>query len=555
MEYGSILAKQFDVPQRAQQGQLGGRGRGTAPAPAKDDFKLNEFLEKAPEGLERSSPDIAKQTAQYYQDWNELRSFAKTMWAKYKIDVQTPDPSNPDSIWANQAYNQKLGLLLDGVDNAKNSQKAWERRQTAVTEGKLLERQGYTPQGYSANNSVTEGYIPTAADPRIGVAKEEISGQFDTGVNQRNQMLGGMRSGLESTYGNDPERLAYQQALAQPLLASQNVKSDGNYGYGSGLGQVNSMATDVVKLLTGTHPNFEKTDIIDPTTKARVLVSRNNKMLNSGQYRVGGKPAVEMVYSGGNLYAVNEDWLKTKKLNSTNSLAFNPDSGYEIIQSVSNAAGLGKEVEQTLPYWKKLGFLEETGPGIYKSNPKALLSVDDKTAANQFNQEDQAEQIKIGGAVERVKKDVLTDFNAMLKGESVFDWVKRAMTPSPMFRGVKGIKGNTTEPPPTERIYSSGAIPGLKIVVTPTKQNGKRILEVSEQDDAGAAVKEPVYLADPQQAVDYVESRLGFNDLYIKTLGQNVSTPNDFVPDGFDAETWAILPEADKKAYLKAIGK
>jgi len=231
MEYGSILAKQFDVPQRAQQGQLGGRGRAAAPAQAKDDFKLNEFLEKAPEGLERSSPDIAKQTAQYYQNWNELRSFAKTMWAKYKIDVQTPDPSNPDSIWANQAYNQKLGLLLDGVDNARNSQKEWERRQTALTESKLLERQGYTPQGYSANSSVTEGYIPTGADPRIGVAKE-ISGQFDTGVNQRNKMLGDMRSGLETTYGNDPERLAYQQALAQPLLASQNVKSDGG-GAGS----------------------------------------------------------------------------------------------------------------------------------------------------------------------------------------------------------------------------------------------------------------------------------------------------------------------------------
>jgi len=153
MEYGSILAKQFDTPQPQQSGS--GRGVGRPAGVAKEpDFKYDDSLNKAFEGLDRSTPDTAQAAQQYYQDWAALRSFAKSMWVKYGVDVTSPDPSDENAIWANQAYQQKLAILMNNVDRAKNDFTVYKNKQEAAFAGNFLPSQEFN--GSASLSPVTQ---------------------------------------------------------------------------------------------------------------------------------------------------------------------------------------------------------------------------------------------------------------------------------------------------------------------------------------------------------------------------------------------------------------
>lgn len=138
MQYGSLLAKQFDVPQQRQQSAATGKAGRPAGGGGPADFKFDDYGLKPFDGLDRSNPDVAQAAQQYYQDWAALRSFAKTMWVKYGVDVMSPDPGDENAIWANQAFNQKLALLMNNVDRAKNDFDVWKADQAAQREGKMI---------------------------------------------------------------------------------------------------------------------------------------------------------------------------------------------------------------------------------------------------------------------------------------------------------------------------------------------------------------------------------------------------------------------------------
>lgn len=157
MQYGSILAKQFDVPQQRQQAAATGRAGRPAGGGGPADFKFDDYGLKPFDGLDRSNPDVAQAAQQYYQDWAALRSFAKTMWVKYGVDVMSPDPGDENAIWANQAFNQKLALLMNNVDRAKNDFEVWKADQAAQREGKML---GRDYMGSASTMGLTERGTP-----------------------------------------------------------------------------------------------------------------------------------------------------------------------------------------------------------------------------------------------------------------------------------------------------------------------------------------------------------------------------------------------------------
>lgn len=550
MEYGSILAKQFDVPQRQQQGQqVGRRGAGQGAQRQEPEFKYDDILAKAPEGLERSNPDIAEQTAKYYQNWADLRSFVKTMWTKYKIDVQAPDPENPDTVWANQAYNQKLALLLDGVDNAKNSQKTFEADQQAAREGKIRTKDFNTYSAQTqAGDRFTANYIESPEVANLNKGALNIRPSEAKAENQKRETIAQDFDKLAqeaTTKGDTATADFYTQqarnARAITVFAAENSTPS---SFGGGFNQADALATDVVKLVTGTHPDFKKTEIIDPTTKARVFRSGNNKLLNSGTVRVSGKPAIEIIFSGGTMYAVNEDYLKDKVLKPTNSLAFNKKDAYEVIQGVSQAAGLGKEVEESLPKWKQLGFLQETnvGSGVVESRPEALLSTDERKNVAQFEAEQNQEADKIKGSAEKIEADALNSFEAMLGGENWWQKMKRNT------KNMLSFSYDLDEGPEKPISFSTGAKPGYQLIITPQTVDNARQLVVTETNDAGEPVSEPAIFKNPAQVKDFVKAKLGFNDLYIKAIESAQPTQTGFVdfllPDGRTVEiSEAAIPE------------
>lgn len=232
MEYGSILAKQFDVPEQRQQQVAAGRagrpaGSGAGPA----DFKFDDYGLKPFDGLDRSNPDIAQAAQQYYQDWASLRSFAKNMWVKYGVDVMSPDPGDENAIWASQAFNQKLALLMNNVDRAKTSYETWKADQAAQREGKMIA--GAQPTGYAQETPFDARGMATAIDPTINLAAQELSGSFSTtpqDVSARNQRIQALQSELENRYQG--KALEYQKEAANKLLAGFNPPSENNNGYG-----------------------------------------------------------------------------------------------------------------------------------------------------------------------------------------------------------------------------------------------------------------------------------------------------------------------------------
>ncbi|MBL4709038.1 MAG: peptidoglycan-binding protein [Flavobacteriales bacterium] len=58
---------------------------------------------------------------QYYENVYRISSFAREQWYNYDIDVRTPDHENPQSILANQSYDQMLSEIAYAEQLLTNS--------------------------------------------------------------------------------------------------------------------------------------------------------------------------------------------------------------------------------------------------------------------------------------------------------------------------------------------------------------------------------------------------------------------------------------------------
>lgn len=118
MALADSLGQIFSLPEYQAPGVgRGGVGRGAAPATMDDKYF---GIPEAPSGLQYTD-HVAAQSQKLYQDWSDLRNFATSMWSMYGIDVRKPDPTRPESIAANQAFQQALANVMYQGDLLKQS--------------------------------------------------------------------------------------------------------------------------------------------------------------------------------------------------------------------------------------------------------------------------------------------------------------------------------------------------------------------------------------------------------------------------------------------------
>lgn len=543
MEYGSILAKQFDTPQPQVQGGSG-RGVGRPAGAAKEpEFKYDDYLEKSFSELDRATPDIAQAAQQYYQDWAALRSFAKSMWVKYGVDVTAPDSGDENAIWAAQAYQQKLGLLMDNVDRAKNSFKVREADQAAQREGKLI---GRDYSGYASETRLTDRGTPTAIDPLVTLGAQENSGVFSSSaadVANRNILNQNTVDQMQATYAGDPLQQQRQVAAAQTLHAGYNPPSQNSY-FGSGGGQALALMGRVAATIAGAE-NYTPTGIIDSKTGFELRKSTNNPIVQFYPTKIHGKPAVAAFRSGKKFILVNEDGANGQYDTSSNAIEFDSDKdAYGLIYGTLKAQGMDREFEQYRGELQKQGVLKQEGDATYVdvNNPKLLGATAAQEAQAVNNQPNYQEQIQTAkDQVSALTKDMLRD-------DTLWDKIKRIPFPLSPFK--------STTAPIEEAVFDVPIAAGYKIKITPVKQGGKKLLKATIIDDAGEPYKskdgKPVekQTDEPKEIQDFLDSFYATNS-FIK----NAKPKAQGVPDGFTPEEWAVIPQADKDEYLKLINK
>ncbi len=74
----------------------------------------------------QATGNVADQTAAYYQKLAELRNFAQSMWANYRIDVTKPDYSRPEAVAAAEGFKMELANAQATANRAIESQKMLE---------------------------------------------------------------------------------------------------------------------------------------------------------------------------------------------------------------------------------------------------------------------------------------------------------------------------------------------------------------------------------------------------------------------------------------------
>lgn len=522
MQYGSILAKQFDVPQQRQQAAATGRAGRPAGGGGPADFKFDDYGLKPFDGLDRSNPDVAQAAQQYYQDWAALRSFAKTMWVKYGVDVMSPDPGDENAIWANQAFNQKLALLMNNVDRAKNDFEVWKADQAAQREGKMI---GRDYMGSASTMGLDERGMATAIDPTINLAAQELSGSFSTtpqDVNARNQRIQALQSELENRYQG--KALEYQKEAANKLLAGFNPPNQNPY-FNSGGGQALALMGRVAATIAGAE-NYTPTGIIDPKTGFELRKSTNNPIVQYYPTKIHGKPAVAAFRSGKKFILVNEDGANGQYDTNTNAIEFDSDKdAYGLIYGTLKAQGMDREFEQYRGKLQEQGVLKQEGDATYVdvNNPKLLGPTAAQEAQAVNNQPNYQEQIKA------TKDQVSALMKDMLRDDTLWDKIKRIPLPLSPFK--------STTAPTEEAVFDVPIAAGYKIKITPVKQGGKKLLKATIIDDAGESYKtkdgKPVekQTDEPTEIQDFLDSFYATNS-FIKNSKAPI-TPKFKAPNGY----------------------
>jgi hypothetical protein len=170
MAFGEGVAQSFQVPFYQEPVQRPVR---PVAAPKEEQFDLASVGLDKPVFDLQSTANVGERMAQYYKDFNDAQQFAKTMWKHYKIDVTAPDPSNPVSVRASEAFGKMLANLQFTQNMAKraevqlqNAQQAYlsgnaDLNPNAFSQGRFFSE--FTPQEQSDSNLVPE-YMQKAGE-------------------------------------------------------------------------------------------------------------------------------------------------------------------------------------------------------------------------------------------------------------------------------------------------------------------------------------------------------------------------------------------------------
>lgn len=159
MALADSLSQVFKLPDqkedRYSKKSTGGRGSsGRTPEMGDDYFGVG----KIPEGLQYTD-QVDQQSRLVFQRWNDLRNFAQSMWSMYQIDVTRPD-GRPESVAANQAFNQERANIQYEIDKLKESGKMANQLNPMFAAGTVAPTAQYG-QAPLATQLPQEAYTPT----------------------------------------------------------------------------------------------------------------------------------------------------------------------------------------------------------------------------------------------------------------------------------------------------------------------------------------------------------------------------------------------------------
>lgn len=527
MEYGQILSQLYNLPERPQptaQPQRGMRG-GMGEQP-KFDY-ANFGLDKAPEGLQYTG-DLAQKSQAIFGEWAQLRKYAKDMWVKHGVNILEPDPSNPDAVYAAQAFNQRLALLTAQIDEAKVGNKREELGIQAMLRGEAVAGPQYGQQ-FAGSTPFQQQFTTTQAGD---ATKEFISKQ--QGVlnitQQQANALNAKRDALIADYQdakkNDPTNAGFYDAQIQTLLRQQATPAENtaprDYGYGSGsavFGIVNRVADTIAGI------GFNDSGLVDTKSGKKVYYSSNNPIVQTSNERINGKPVVMVARVGEKLFLLNEDAVSSGTRTPTNSREFNPNTdAYLLIQQSAAGQGLGQELERLLPEFEKQGIIQRSGPWQFIMNAERALS---GYGTTQLPATKKALSEDLSGSVAEVKQKISAELDDMAREDK---WFQRGLRQlSTIATGAAPVLTPDLVKPLESKLFSSPNYPDTYLKVTVERSNGKPVYKYSLVDATGKVKKDKngamTYTSDNKQVVmDFIESKFnGLNDLVLERMASTSS--------------------------------
>jgi hypothetical protein len=519
MEYGELLAQTYNLPQR-QQRAVGMQPRAQRQPAAQQDLKLPDFLDKQPEGLQYITPKLAERSQQVFKEWADLRGYAKNMWLKYKIDITAPDPSNQDAVWAHQAFQQRINLLLSEIDTLKTGREDYKTAMAAAARGEILPTEQF---GTAATSEIplTQQFAPTAVDP--GAAKF-IEKQMGIGnITQAQSNLRNAQRDLEikrfeDLAKTDPNNAAYYNNQAAILRRQMSLPAEntprGDYDYGAG-SAVFGLMTKVAEAARGVDGSYQDTGRVDTKSKQRIFESTNNPILRAVQNTsemVDKKPVVATRVIGDKLYLINEDALTTGTTTPQNSRAYDPkENGYDILYSAMVGQGLEAQFEKLIPRLVEQGVLRNEGTS---QMPVYVLETDklfpEKGKAARKNMESQLTATYATG-VREAQNLLGQQLDEMKVEEGLLAQPKR------FFANALGIE--TPPAPVRERRFTSPTRPGIVAVVKPVTGGWEISFKTPDNLSAKKDGKTitPKKLADRKEVINYISDEFGgLNELILE---------------------------------------
>lgn len=183
MVYNSIgqdISRTFLVPEEPNYstGRVSSRGRSpytrargrTTKAPDAPEFpEIGEGLYNL-EGV----------TEEYFQKYNDLRSYAQSMWRDYGIDVTSPNYDSPEAMRASLTFQKAIADLQYTADNLKNEQELFKQTQgkvdSAYLEGEGYYRQGFDPSQSRPSDRTVADQFQTTVTPEVSEFNDNIGG-------------------------------------------------------------------------------------------------------------------------------------------------------------------------------------------------------------------------------------------------------------------------------------------------------------------------------------------------------------------------------------------
>jgi hypothetical protein len=353
MALADSLSQVFSLPNPTQRVVTGGggvgRGRGTGGAEMDDKYF---GFGQAPEGLQYTD-QVDQMSREIFQRWNDLRNFAQSMHSMYGIDVTRPD-GRPESVAANQAFNQERANIQYEIDKLKESGKMASQLNPMFAAGTVAPTAQYG-QAPLATQLPQEAYAFTG----LTEPSEKVIGTLSKPFERRedyNQAVAQGKAYVQSLRAQGRNREA--DDVEKALMPSVDVHYES--GSGGSADRTKASVAEYLKRLSGViagASNYKTSEVYnDPSTGQPLASTKEFNDAFEGVDRKSGREAkgiIEEILKNpttGQLYL---------KLSTQQDLM--PVSGSELMYGISKANPKYPGVDKLTSFLGEFGGTDNVG--------------------------------------------------------------------------------------------------------------------------------------------------------------------------------------------------